>query len=888
VRKYLKKAVLVLLWGAVIQWGTLSWGMAFAENSTIPVAPQVLEDLRAQGEAEFFIVLREKGDTQKARYLESKLEKGAFVYSTLSNTAIASQKDIVEWLERQGITYRRFWIVNQILVKGDAKVLSEVLRRTDVTRVDANPRVTFIKDPEQLTTGDLLSQPTTVEWGIQRVHADDVWNTYGVKGEGIVVAEQDTGVEWTHPALIDQYRGWNGTSADHNYNWHDAIHSSSGDPCGNDSPFPCDDYNHGTHTMGTMVGDDGGANKIGVAPEAKWIACRNMDRGVGSPATYIECFEWFMAPYPIGRNPLTDGDPMKAPHVINNSWSCPPSEGCNPDTLESIVTAVHDAGIMVVASNGNSGPGCSSTYDPPAFYESSFSVGATDISDGLASFSSRGPVTYKGKTYIKPDISAPGVNIRSSVRGGLYDWKSGTSMAAPHVAGVAALLWSAYPSLKGKIALTEDLLELRAFPKDFTSCGDPVGVPNNGYGYGIVDALNAIQNPTLSSDVSLAITDNPDPVFVGGELNYTLTIRNSGPDIATGVILADTIPPEASFLSVDTTQGTCNYNGAGVLTCDIGRIGSGAFVTIDVRISVQMAGTITNAAAVSIRGNDPDLSNNSAIAVILALPVKVTLSVSGSGNGSGAVMGEGINCIMTGGVASGNCEGTFNKDMLVILTASTSPNSNSSFDGWSGCELVSGLGNTQCNVTMNTSKSVTATFTAHIGPFITGITPNPFGLGDVLTMRGVNFGTKKPTVRFGSVQGKVLTWSDNSITFSFSTGVAGTQDMVVTVNKVASNRYSCTLSAPVIQNLSNQQGLPNTQVTLSGKFFGAKKPIIRFTPVGSAFPKSARVVSSPPYNTSVSVLVPRVAPGRFEIRLQNGALISEPVTFTVLAPPAKP
>jgi len=666
----LRTVILLLLCLAFTPGGILLRSTAFADDDTIPVAPQVLIDLQARGEAEFFIVLKAKGDTQQARLLESKPERGAFVYGTLRNTAVDSQKDIVEWLDQQGIPYRRYWIVNQILVKGDAGLLSEVLKRHDVARIDANPSVRFISDPQPAPAPSRISAPVAVEWGVQRIHADAVWSTYGVKGEGIVVAGQDTGVEWNHPALISHYRGWDGSSADHNYNWHDAIHSASGNPCGSDSPFPCDDYDHGTHTMGTMVGDDGGANQIGVAPGAKWIACRNMDSGLGSPATYTECFEWFMAPYPLGGDPLTDGDPTKAPHVINNSWGCPPSEGCSQDSLENIVAAVRDAGIMVVVSNGNSGSACATTYDPPSLYEESFSVGATDSSDGLASFSSRGPVTYKGKTYRKPDIAAPGVNVRSSVRGGLYRGMSGTSIAAPHVAGSVALLWSAVPSLKGKVDLTENILELTAFPKDFTLCGDLPGVPNNGYGYGIVDVINAIRSSTT--------------------------------------------------------------------------------------------------------------------------------------------------------------------------------------------------------------------------PFITGVTPDPFGLGETVAIQGLNFGTKKPVIHFGSVKGKVLTWSTTLITCSFSKGAAGPQDLVVTANKVASNSYSCTLSAPVIEPLVRHEGSPGTQVTLSGEFFGVRKPKVLFNPEGGSKSKSAKVFSLAPYDTSVGILVPKVPAGAYEIRLQNGTLISEPMTYTVLPPPPKP
>src|SRR6266511_87412 len=152
-----------------------------------------------------------------------------------------------------------------------------------------------------------------------------------------------------------------------------------------------------------------------------------------------------------GQNP----NPALRAHVINNSWTCPASEGCTTRAeLETIVNNTEAAGIFVEASADNSGPGCSTVADPPAIYSASFSVGAIDISDVLASFSSRGPSTYYTPNLLKPEISAPGVNVRSSTAtsDASYASFSGTSMAGPHVAGVVALLWSARPYLVRDIA----------------------------------------------------------------------------------------------------------------------------------------------------------------------------------------------------------------------------------------------------------------------------------------------------------------------------------------------------------------------------------------------------------------------------------------------------
>jgi serine protease AprX len=348
------------------------------------------------------------------------------------------------------------------------------------------------------------------EWNISKIHAPEVW-AQGFQGQGITIGGQDTGYAWQHPALINQYRGWDGESVDHNYNWHDAIHQSSGNPCGSDSQEPCDDHQlgHGTHTMGTMVGQETDlSNQIGVAPQAKWIGCRNMDQGVGSPATYIECYQWFLAPTDLNdQNP----DPLKAPDVINNSWSCPVSEGCSdPLVLQTVVEAVRAAGILTVHSAGNSGPICSSINTPSAIYDASFTVGNTDRYDQISLSSSRGPVTIDGSGRIKPDVSAPGTGIRSSLPGGRYGTLSGTSMAGPHVAGLAALLYSAHPELIGQVGQLERLITASAVPVSSNSqCGaiPDTSFPNNSSGWGRVDAVNGLLHAENQFFFSLAIWD---------------------------------------------------------------------------------------------------------------------------------------------------------------------------------------------------------------------------------------------------------------------------------------------------------------------------------------------------------------------------------------------
>jgi len=467
----------------------------------------------SEGKTEFLVFLSEQADLSGAGDLAGKAEKGLYAVRALTAAAERAQGPVIEALQALGADFRPFWVANMIWVRGGAEVVNAMAARPDVARVHANPSVRF-QQPFPSAAGAAPQSPAAVQWNIARVNAPAVWDA-GFTGQGAVVAGQDTGCQWDHPALKRQYRGWNGTSADHDYNWHDAVHSGGDESCPADSPVPCDDYGHGTHTMGTMVGDDGDADRIGMAPGARWIGCRNMDDGVGTPATYAECFQWFIAPT---RMDGSGADPAMAPDVINNSWSCTPGEGCeDPNVLLTVVNNVRAAGILTVQSAGNSGAPCETVMDPAAIYGASFTVGATDRSDVIATFSSRGPVTSDGSNRRKPDISAPGVSIRSSFKGGGYSIMSGTSMAAPHVAGLAALLVSANSRLSGQVDLLERISERTAVHL-LTSqgCGDdgPTDVPNNVYGWGRID-VHAAYRRAISTG-TLQVTLGPSQAVAAG------------------------------------------------------------------------------------------------------------------------------------------------------------------------------------------------------------------------------------------------------------------------------------------------------------------------------------------------------------------------------------
>ena len=477
--------------------GLVTAGRSWAADSAL-ASSKIPESLRlrwASGErADVLIRLRTTPLAAKRGLAFSTQSRLAV--DALKAQADASQKPLIDWLRSQSIAARPFWIANVIAARLDADAAVALAARDEVIGFEWDATFTAEIGREEGPAEAIRA----VELNVARVRAPEVW-AMGYRGEGVVIAGQDTGYQWDHPALKASYRGWDGATADHNFHWHDAISvdiDGNSNPCGLSAAAPCDDSSHGTHTMGTMTGDDGASNQIGVAPGARWIGCRNMDSGTGRPSTYLDCFQWFAAPTDLnGLNP----DPARAPHVIGNSWGCPvgPPPAGEDCALASFATAISNLkaqGILIVVAAGNSGSSCATVVDPPAIYADAFTIGATDNSDVIAPFSSRGPVTVDGSNRLKPDVVAPGVGVQSAVPGNAYGSKSGTSMATPNAVGVAALVMSANPALRGQPEQVEAILRETAMPlTSATSCGDMPGsqVPNPIYGHGRLDALAAVQ-----------------------------------------------------------------------------------------------------------------------------------------------------------------------------------------------------------------------------------------------------------------------------------------------------------------------------------------------------------------------------------------------------------
>lgn len=495
-----RRWVAMLTGGMLVLSGVLGGGAAATPLETAPqgdakIQPDVVEELADRGRATVLLRFGDRPDLEALSGIASWDERGQAVYDALRTTADRSQAGARAALEDAAIDYRPFFISNAILVRGGDESLVSAL--ADDPEVEGVYLPSDYEVPEPVVSEPVFTADA-VEWGVANINADDVWSTYGVSGEGLVIANIDTGVEYTHPALVDQYRGNNSDGTfTHDYNWFDAAGTGSEEPVDVDA--------HGTHTMGTMVGSDGGSNQIGVAPGARWIAANGC---CPTDEALIASGEWLLAPTDLaGENPM----PSMRPHIINNSWGSGfPS---NDPFMEDVAEAWAASGIFGVWSNGNMGPQCD-TSGAPGSRMINYSVGAYDVGNTIAGFSSRG-AGQDGA--VKPDISAPGVDVRSSVPGGGYEAFSGTSMAAPHVAGAVALLWSAAPDLIGDVTFTRELLDGSAIDTPDDQCGG-TDDDNNVYGEGRLDALALLDSAPIGDTGQLegTVTDAATEEPIGG------------------------------------------------------------------------------------------------------------------------------------------------------------------------------------------------------------------------------------------------------------------------------------------------------------------------------------------------------------------------------------
>ncbi|GAB3052730.1 hypothetical protein GCM10027053_11080 [Intrasporangium mesophilum] len=567
---------------------------AAATDPTAKFTNAAEQQLTQHKTADFWVRLADKADLSAASTVKDWNKRGVAVYDALRANAQTSQARVVAQLKAANADYTPYWITNAVLVRGGTLGLATSLASNAEVQQIVETSVMELIEPVAQKPDSSPMGPHAVEWGIAAINADDVW-AQGVTGQGITVASIDSGVDVNHPALRSKYRGLqpDGT-LDNNYNFFDTSGNcnAAGDPCDTDG--------HGTHTMGTMLGSDGG-NQIGVAPGAKWIEANGCN--TCADADLIEAGQWMIAPTRLDG---TAPDPSKRPNIINNSWG-----SRNPSTdpfMEDIENAWAAAGIWGQWSNGNSGPSCNSSGSPGSRIIN-YSAGAFDINGAIASFSARGP-GQDGMT--KPNIAAPGVNVRSSLPGGTYGTANGTSMASPHVAGAIALAWSAAPSLVGDIAGTRALLDETAVDTSDLTCGG-TAANNNVWGQGKLDAQALVAAAPVGDVGHLAgtVTSGGSPVAgaqvqVSGPTSRTVTTAANGTyDIA---VSAGDYTVRVSAFGYVTATRTATVAAGSTATVDVA-LAAAPRHTVSGTVTLQSTGAPVAGATVSIASQLPSATS---------------------------------------------------------------------------------------------------------------------------------------------------------------------------------------------------------------------------------------------------------------------------------------
>ncbi|RHY21529.1 hypothetical protein DYB25_007639 [Aphanomyces astaci] len=468
---------------------------ALAALASAKIAPSVHRHLKSNKLVD--VVIEFSGNIPALEVADIELEafterapRIAHVRSRLVDHMQANQQKVAVFLSSQpeAFTVRteRYYIDNTLHIVGASLPLLEQLAKfTDVTHI-RSPVVAhlpvlkfdheFSSDVLASDSNNSTGMQATNEWGVNLIGASAVWAS-GNRGEDIVVGSIDTGALYTHDALKGNWRS--------TYGWFDPTDKNV---------LPVDTNGHGTHTIGSSVGAGG----VGVAPGATWISCRGCTTSSCPEAALTACAQWMLCPTDVqGNNPKCE----LAPHVINNSWG---GNVAGNKWYQAQVDAWQKAGIVPVFANGNAGPNCA-TVGSPGDYPNVIGVGAVGADDKLASFSSRGPTPDK---RVKPDVSAPGYQVRSSWNTGASAYKtiSGTSMATPHVTGAIALYLSAnkgakYADVYNAFTTTVDTTTLTPDNKNCGGVKDAT-YPNNNYGFGrinIATAVGAKPSPTTTS-----------------------------------------------------------------------------------------------------------------------------------------------------------------------------------------------------------------------------------------------------------------------------------------------------------------------------------------------------------------------------------------------------
>lgn len=582
-------------------------------NAQDKVSDRLLSDFSDDDQVTFLVKFSDKAEVKQVAEdasnkaslanlsgQDAQLLKRSAILSELKATSFESHKNVVELLENEmeagTVTdYHSYHIVNGMAVTANQEIAEKIANFPEVEKILKNETrqldSTFDKDEDNSLENNL----NEVEWNVDNIDAPGAWNM-GIDGTGTVVASLDTGAQWDHPALKNNYRGYDEATdeVDHQYSFFDAT------VAGQEEAY--DDEGHGTHVTGTMVGNESdGSNQVGVAPGAEWISVKVFDAaGNTTDDILLEGAEWLLDPG--GRVDL-------APDAVNNSWSG--GSGIDEWYWETVENW-REYGIFPEFSAGNTtitNPGGPGSVANPANYPHSFATGATDSDDMLADFSLRGPSPYD---ELKPNVSAPGVNVRSSVPGGGYGISSGTSMAGPAVTAVAAMLRQVNADIS--IETMEEVLMDTATPRTDNEYPE---APNNGYGHGIVNAENAVSSildglGAIEGQVTKDGEDNETPEFSHEAQTETYV----GMDLTLEVEASDNV-------SVTLVEVDYQVDGSDVKTIEANRI-SGDFTDGVYEAIIPGEDIDGDMLTYTIRVND--FGNNEVVSDEYALEVKAGIS----------------------------------------------------------------------------------------------------------------------------------------------------------------------------------------------------------------------------------------------------------------------
>jgi serine protease AprX len=622
-----------------------------------------LENISPNQMVSIIVTLNTRANTNAIKD-KNKGQRRAKIIKEMHTHANLKQPIVIAFLKANGATdIKSLWITNSLAAKVPANLIRKLAKRPGVARVYMDATLSA-----PVSNGALLAPP---EWNLSAVHAPEVWGL-GHTAQGVVVANMDTGVDVAHPDLITRWRG--GTNS-----WYDP-HGQYTTPT---------DYagalisGHGTQSMGLIVGGDAGGTTIGVAPGAKWIAAKIFNnQGTAQESHFHQSFQWMLDP---DNNPLTND----APDVVNGSFQTAVAGTCDT-RFQADIQALKTAGIAIVFSAGNSGPATASSSSP-ANNPGSFAAGAVDYFSTIATFSARGPTPVACGGSLFPNIVAPGVDVVTSdltfAGSATYAVVSGTSFAAPHVAGSMALLIGAFPNV--------DVTTLESALVDSATDLGALG-PDNEYGYGMLNVLGAYnllansgQNPVgvddsyiLEEDATLSV---PTPGVLGNDTDpqnnpITATLDT---DVTHGTLVLNadgsfSYTPTSNYCGTDSFSYRVNdgFHESGVVTVvmTINPINDVPVAANDGPYMV-ISGQVLNVSASSgVLSNDFDVENNTLSADLSLAPSVGTLALNSDGsfsfNSTGVATGiYTFTYLANDGMATNMATATINVMPIPVNTA---------------------------------------------------------------------------------------------------------------------------------------------------------------------------------------------------------------------------